>query len=80
MEGCVNCTALNLCLICDTANGYYLTDYSCKKIIAPNQNTYLTLQHQDGIHVVVIVNVNLTEFNEMLSINAELEKVIQDSS
>jgi hypothetical protein len=78
MSGCLECTALNLCLQCNETSGYFMTNYTCKSIIPPNANTYLALQHQDGIHVVIRSNVSFSEFNEVYSIYTQLEAVISN--
>lgn len=46
MPGCLECTALNLCLHCNVSAGYYMTNYTCKSIVPPVDSNYLAIQHQ----------------------------------
>lgn len=49
MLGCLNCESEHLCVLCDDANNYILTESSCKKII--EDSNFIYTQSHSGLYV-----------------------------
>lgn len=68
LQGCVNCSTVDICDECNVTAGYYLTGSTCKHDL--NESDYIYSQSQTGI--IVEFDANITN---VISVKGELQRV-----
>ena len=76
MAGCLSCRSLTFCYECDRANGYYLTESSCKLMLIPKNYAYV--QSSPGIILQFKVPYDSKQYSELRNVNGSLSTIIQD--
>lgn len=74
MEGCLECSSSSFCTLCDRAQGYYLTNTSCKYNLEATE--YLFSQSTEGISLQIKSNIDVNDYKTMLEMKVFLETVI----
>jgi hypothetical protein len=80
IEGCLACLSLSYCIGCDVDNGYYLTNRTCRKNVAPFQTIYI--QDLLGIYLQMritgVCSINVTKYPVLFFYTSRIEKVRQN--